>query len=603
MAADSASNPRSSGDVEAAREEKGAVGEEHHVKSNADILKESWSKKALIIAFTGLFATTFITSFLKYATKVYDAYATSEFQRHSALTTANVVGTIIGLVTYPIMAKFSNVFGRAEGLTFSILFLVLSQIMYAACQNIATYIAGGIFEAIGDTGYVIMQQIFIADSTSPINRGLWTSLPESVASIPTLYLGSIVADSVLKHSTWRWGYGMWAVILPFCATPLIATLYILQRRARKNGYRREGAWDAADKSQPLSKRIINLVWVDLDIMGALLLVIGLGLALIPLSLTGAKRSDRWDDGGYIAMLVIGVVVVAVFFVWDAKFAKVPFLPFRMIKERTVIAACVLSMLDFFHYSCFTIFFPSYLQVAGGFSPGHSTRIDNALRVAFQIASVLVGVLMKYTKRTQIYVYIGVPLVVLGQGLQIYFVNMLGDSANEASFITAKTLVGVGRAFYQTAAQVSIQALVAKDDVPVVTGVYYAAMNFGGAVGTSVSGAIWNNMLPKKLTKYLPEAAKPNAMKIYKSIVVAQKFAKGTPVRAAIDKSYRETQQLLAIAATAALAPMLLVMFALKTIDLTKVDDAKLDENKSTDGEVEPSVAKNGVQETVKLQTQ
>ncbi|KAM0548408.1 hypothetical protein ACHAPJ_009893 [Fusarium lateritium] len=589
MAVDNTSDHRSSGDVEAAPKEA-ATTHEQHVPNNTDILRESWSKKALIIAFTGLFATTFITSFLKYATKVYDAYATSAFQRHSALTTANVVGTIIGLVTYPIMAKFSNVFGRAEGLTFSILFLVLSQVMYAACQNIATYIAGGIFEAIGDTGYVIMQQVFIADTTSLINRGFWTSLPESVASIPTLYLGSIVAESVLEHSTWRWGYGMWALILPFCAAPLIITLYVLQRKARKAGYRRKGAWDAADKAQPLSKRIINLVWVDLDIIGAALLVIGLGLTLIPLSLTGAKNSNRWDQGSYIAMLVIGVVVVAVFFVWDTKFAKVPFVPFRMIKERTVVAACVLSMLDFFHYSCFTLFFPSYLQVAGGFSPGHATRIDNALRVAFQIASVFVGVLMKYTKRSQIFVFIGVPLCVLGQGLMIYFVNMNGGHANEASFITAKTLVGVGRAFYQTAAQVSIQALVAKEDVPVVTGVYYAAMNFGAAIGTR-----------RKLTTYLPEKAKPNAFKIYKSIVVAQKFAKGTPVRLAIDQAYRETQRLLAIAATCSLAPMLIVMFALKAVDLTRVDEAKIDENKSTDGEIEPAVAKNGVPETVKTE--
>ncbi|KAL3601078.1 hypothetical protein FPOAC2_05332 [Fusarium poae] len=592
MATEDSSDHRIPGDVEAARKEAN----DQHALANTDILRDSWSKKALIIAFTGLFATTFITSFLKYATKVYDAYATSAFQRHSALATANVVGTIIGLVTYPIMAKFSNVFGRAEGLTFSILFLVLSQIMYAACQNIETYIAGGIFEAIGDTGYVIMQQVFIADTTSLINRGLWTSLPESIASIPTLYLGSIVADSVLKHSTWRWGYGMWAVILPFCAAPLIITLYILQRKARKAGYRRKGAWDAADSTQRLTKRIVNLLWVDLDVAGAVLLVVGLGLTLIPLSLTGARNSDRWDQGSYIAMLVIGIVVIAAFLVWDTKFAKVPFVPFRMIKERTVVAACVLSMLDFFHYSCFTLFFPSYLQVAGGFSPGHATRIDNALRVAFQIASVLVGILMKYSKRSQIFVFIGVPLCVLGQGLMIHLVNINGGHANEVSFITAKTLVGVGRAFYQTAAQVSIQALVAKEDVPVVTGVYYAAMNFGGAVGTSVGGAIWNNLLPKKLEAYLPDQAKPNALKIYKSIVVAQTSAKGTPVRAAIDQAYRETQRLLAIAATCALAPMLVVMFALKTVNLTKVDEAKIDENKTTDQEVESAVIKEAVQE-------
>lgn len=110
--------------------------------------------------------------------------------------------------------------------------------------------------------------------------------------------------------------------------------------------------------------------------------------------------------------------------------------------------------------------------------------SNALRVSFQIASVLVGILMRYTKRSQIFVLIGVPIVVLGQGLQIYFTNKNGDGpASEVCFITAKTLVGVGRAFYQTAAQVSIQGIVEREDVPIVTSVYYAAMSFGAAIGT------------------------------------------------------------------------------------------------------------------------
>ena len=92
--------------------------------------------------------------------------------------------------------------------------------------------------------------------------------------------------------------------------------------------------------------------------------------------------------------------------------------------------------------------------------------------------------MRYTKRSQIFVLIGVPVVVLGQGLQIYLTNKDGvGPASEVAFITAKTLVGVGRAFYQTAAQVSIQGVVEKEDVPIVTSVYYAAMSFGAAIGT------------------------------------------------------------------------------------------------------------------------
>ncbi|KAF9630021.1 hypothetical protein BFW01_g202 [Lasiodiplodia theobromae] len=536
--------------------------------TKVEILRKSWSRKALIVAFTGLFATTFILSFIKYSTKVYDAYATSAFSKHSALATANVVYTIMNMAVYPIMAKLSDVFGRAEGFSFSILFMVLSQVLYAACQNIGTYIAGGIFESIGDTGYTIMQQIFIAETTSLIDRGLWSSLPESVTAIPTLYLGSIVGESVLKHSTWRWGYGMWALIFPFCALPLILTMFVLQRRAEKNGLQRRRLHD--NESSTLPQRLYTLLWTELDLFGAFLLVVGLGLTLIPLSLTGAKNSGRWHNGSFIAMLVLGVFVLCLFVAWDARVAARPFIPFRMVRERTVVAACVLSALDFFHYSCFTTFFPSYLQVAGGYSAGHATRIDNSLRVSFQIASVLAGLAMRQTKRSQPFILLGVPLCLLGQGLQIHLVSRA--HTNEASFITAKVLVGVGRACYQTAAQVSIQAVVARADVAVVTGVFFAAMNLGAAAGTSVGGAIWNNLLPEKLEAYLPAASKGVAAKVYKSIVVAQKYQKGSVEREAIDRAYRETQRVLAIAATAALAPMVGVMWGLRNVDLGKEEE-------------------------------
>ena len=92
--------------------------------------------------------------------------------------------------------------------------------------------------------------------------------------------------------------------------------------------------------------------------------------------------------------------------------------------------------------------------------------------------------MRYSKRAKLWILLGVPLCLLGQGLQIYLVNMQGvKSANEASFTTAKTLVGVGRGFYQTAVQVAVQAVVERDEVAIATGVFFASMNFGGAIGT------------------------------------------------------------------------------------------------------------------------
>lgn len=83
------------------------------------------------------------------------------------------------------------------------------------------------------------------------------------------------------------------------------------------------------------------------------------------------------------------------------------------------------------------------------------------------------------------------------------------------------------------------------------------------------------MLPGKLKQYLPSSTKNQAGAIFKSIVTAQKYAKGTAVRVAIDRSYRESQRLLAIAGVAALAPMLILMWFLKNVHLDEETNEKV----------------------------
>ncbi|GAB1196234.1 hypothetical protein APSETT444_005502 [Aspergillus pseudonomiae] len=507
----------------------------------AEILRKGWTKKGLYLAFVGLFIATLAINFGDYSTQVYVPYTTSAFKQHSAMSAARVVMNITRIASYPIIAKLGDV--------------------------------AGIFEAIGSTGYALTQQVFVADVTNLVNRGIWSTLPDSLTTVPTLYLGTIVAQRMLDHSTWRWGWGMWAIITPVCAVPLIGTMLVYQRRAPiKVPIAKAMGWKETDTWY---QRAYRLLWVELDLPGGVLLLLGLALLLVPIALTGSNNSNAWHKGNFIAMLVLGVVFLISFVIWDARFAKKPFVPYRMIKQRTVAAACLLGALDFFHYSVFSVFFTSYLQVAGHFNAGNATRIDNSLRVAFQVSGIFAAFFMKYTKRSQIWVLIGVPLCILGMGILLYLVDMGdGQTGNEAAFVTAKSLIGIGRGFYQTAAQVSVQAVVSRQEVSVVTAVFFASMSIGGAIGTSVAGAIWRSNLPRKLSMYLPDEAKGQAKSIFGSIVVAQKYPVGEPVRIAIDRSYRESQRLLAIAAIAALAPMLVIMFFLKNVRLDERQTAK-----------------------------
>lgn len=539
----------------------------------AELLRHAWPKKLLLIAYSSIILSSLITRFANYSSGTYTPYVTSSFRSHSLMTTAGVMERIASIAAYPIVAKTSDFFGRADGFILAFTIITIGYILFASCTNINGYVAAAIFDGVGDVAYTIMVQIFITDTSSFAYRGLLLSLPEAVTAIPTLYLGSIVAESMLDHSTWRWGYGMWAIILPVVALPLVVLQFVLQRKAVKAGAGKKEIRILRDVREEDSflKKVFHVLWVELDLPGAILLIAALALILVPLTLTGKAYSYRWGDADFIAMFVVGFVILAAFLVWDAKYARKPFVPYRMVKKWTVIAAMLMGTFDFMSYGVFTSFFPSLLQVSGGFSPGQATRIDNSLRVSFQIASVLAGFIMRYIRKTTVLVYIGAPLCLLGQGMMIYLVNVNGERmGTEVQLIVVKTMYGIGRGFYQTASQVALQSVVSHQDVAVATAVFFSAMTVGGAIGVSVGGAYWNNYLPDRLAEYLPAEAQKDAGKYFKDMKAALKTT--GPIREAINLSYRLTMKNLAIMATCFLVPLIFLMLLIKDVRLETTEE-------------------------------
>jgi trichothecene efflux pump TRI12 len=239
--------------------------------------------------------------------------------------------------------------------------------------------AGGIFESFGDTWWTITEQIFIADTTSLINRGFLFTLPESLAALPTLYAGTYLGEHMLLNSSWRWGFGMWAAIMPFCALPTIAIMLFMERRGRKQGitYHRLPLRASAGvpEGASLRTRLYHILWIKLDMPGAFLLMAGLSMTLLPVSITGRRNTERWSEPSSIILIVIGGLTFIAFLVWDGKFAKNPIVPLRMIKNRNVLLACASVCLIAMSDSTYRAFASSFLQVAGGFSPGHAVRIE------------------------------------------------------------------------------------------------------------------------------------------------------------------------------------------------------------------------------------
>jgi hypothetical protein len=90
---------------------------------------------------------------------------------------------------------------------------------------------------------------------------------------------------------------------------------------------------------------------------------------------------------------------------------------------------------------------------------------------------------------------------------------------------------------------------------------------GGAVGQSVSGAIWTNIVPKKLVEYLPDDKKRLAPAIYADLGKQLSYPLGSPEREAMIRAASEAQMIMLIVGTCALVPCLAWVALLKNLRL------------------------------------
>ncbi|KAG7765770.1 hypothetical protein KL931_004421 [Ogataea haglerorum] len=486
-------------------------------------------RKLVLAAYCVLVFAAFVETFAGDSTSGLDSYATSHFNAHS-------------LISPPVLPTKSP---------------QLCQILYA----------------VGRIGYRVFQQVFIADTSSLINRGLMSQLPDALAAVPSLYVGSIIQDAFIEHSTWRWGYGMWAIVMFVSCLVLTTMINIVDRKTKSTGHDKiikslEGLFEGG-----FLKKAGYYMFVKLDLFGGVLMAVRLVLFFIPLTLTGTSSPYKWHEARLIALLIVGFVIFCLFLLWNTKIARYPFVQHQALLQKTTLLACIIVALDLCENSAFSTYMKTVLQVSDYVTVGEASRIDNSKKACVQVFSVVGGLVMKYTKRSKLFVTSGIVLLYLGHVLLVCFVNTGDGMASKPLLYMAEVFIGAGRGFYQCALQVIVQAVAGRHNIAMSTAFFLAFNSIGSLIGSAIAGSIWNTVVLSKLKKYLPEDSKNKATKIYKSIKVALKYKKGTEERDAIAKAYRETQQIIGWATVGIITPMLLLMLFVHNVQLTDKADA------------------------------
>lgn len=305
-------------------------------------------------------------------------------------------------------------------------------------------------------------------------------------------------------------------------------------------------------------------------LGVVLFSVGLVLFLLPFDIS-SSAPNGWATGYIIAMLVVGFVLLVSFALYEKFLAPVPLLNFTFLTDRTVVGACLLDATYQVAYYCWDNYFTSYLQVVNDVTLAEAGYINNTFNVVSGVLLLLVGYLMRRTGRFKWLLFIAVPLYILAQGLMIYFRR---PNQSVGYQVMCQIFISIGGSVFIIVQQVAVLAAVDHRHVAAALALLSVVGTIGGAIGATVSGAIWTNTFPVALERYLPADAMDNFDAIYEDLDTQLSYAVGTPTRLAIQQAYGYAQTRMLAAGTGVMALCFVWTWMIKNINLTKVAQVK-----------------------------
>ncbi|KAJ5459382.1 hypothetical protein N7530_011326 [Penicillium desertorum] len=492
-----------------------------------------WTKSHMILAYVIIWFIYFVTSIQEVVIRSLNPYVTSAFSLHSLTAATSIMANIIGGLSKIPLAKILDSWGRPQGMSLMLFIWVVGFIMMAGCNNVQTYAAAQVFSSVGSQGVSYCLTVFISDTSSLKNRALMLSYATSPYIITT-WIGGPISQSVLGGPGWRWGFGIFTIVVPVVVAPLCLLFFWNQRKAKKMGL-------LAPSRGPLTLSTIKQYCIEVDLIGIILLAGGMALFLLPFSLWSYQK-DQWRSAMIICMIIFGGLLLIAFALYERFWAPVTFIPFNLLMDRTVFFGGLMFVFEFFNSMVWGSYFGSMLQVVWGLDVTEASYVQAIYRVGSCLFCLLVGFLIRWTGRFKwLAVYFSFPLMILGVGLMIKFRQ---PDAGIGYICMTQIFVAFAGGTTVICGELAMMAPSDHQHIAVILAMLNLFGSIGSAIGSTVSAAIWTSEFPKALAKYVP--AEVNVAKVYSDITAQLSYEWGSPARNAIAHAYGDAQRYMLI---------------------------------------------------------
>ncbi|SGY67996.1 BQ5605_C004g02836 [Microbotryum silenes-dioicae] len=503
-----------------------------------------------IFLFIGVFVISYAYGLDGTIRYTYQPIATASYSQHSLLATINVLRSIVAAAVQPPYAKIADVFGRFELILLSIVFYIVGTIVEATATGVKGFCAGAVLYQFAYSAIILLVEITIGDVTSLRSRLFFSYIP-AVPFVINTWVSGDVTQAVLAKTTWRWGIGMWGIIYSVCCLPLLAALFIANRRAKTNGSK--SGVQTLYQRLGFRKLVVHLFW-ELDIFGLILLIAAFSLFLLPFTLAGGE-TRTWGRPHIIIMLVVGILCIPAFVLWELRFAPVPAIPFKLLNNRTVLSCLGIASLLNCSWYLQGDYLYTVLVVACDESIKSATRITSLYSFTSVLVGVALGIVVRFVQRIKPFMIAGIALYAVAFGLLIRF---RGGTESHAGIIAGQVMLGCAGGMFPYPAQALIQSTTQHQHLAIITAMYLAFYNVGSALGNTISGAIWTQVLPGKLARELaPFNNSTMGADVYRSpFEWIAAYPVSTLERQAVIRAYQGTQKILCTVGICLVVPLM-----------------------------------------------
>ncbi|AOW02869.1 major facilitator superfamily domain-containing protein [Yarrowia lipolytica] len=494
---------------------------------NTNAKERGWTRPIIIVGWFLVYLYAASKAIAEHVYPTMAPLATSHFSGLSLLSSQAVVQSSIFIVTRPAFAKISDHIGRLEGWTLVILAHLLGSVLFAAAPNIGCYFAGTVFWEIGTVGGHLMTELYASDTSTINTRIIFSSFIQS-PNIWGPYAAAPIVGAILKVATWRWGYGMFAIILPVCSLGIIVLFSMMRVKEIRLGARGDFYTPGGVKRFLLS----------FDIVGLVMLCAGTILFFFPITL--AAGTEKWSKPSFIVMLTLGSFLMAVFPLWELYGARSPLISWKLFRNRVMICSCIILFFSSMSNKLSVPYYITWLLVVRGYSPKAATNISSALTVSNNAFGILFAApYLWWNGKPKHMMVLGTCLYFVGTGLTYRFRRA---HSGLGILIISQIIEGVGRGTLYIPCGTMAQAMFDKHKVAKVTAVYFTMGGIGQIIGDAILGAIYRELYPRYIHKYAPDIPKKDRNMIIEKIKKATKFPMGSKVRNEINHAFEETMK-------------------------------------------------------------